>query len=72
MANSLLDSVAISGSSPVIGPSFTGVREPGPSSVSCSVSGDDSRSLQVENNSRPVAVVTLFDNALLVEGKGSG
>ena len=55
----------MSGSSPVIGPSFTGVREPGPSSVSCLVSGDDSHSLQVENNSRLVAVVTSFDNALL-------
>ena len=65
MANSFLDSVAISCSSPVIGPSFTGVRGLGPSSVSCSVSGDGSRSLQVENDSRPVAVVTSFDNVLL-------
>ena len=65
IANSFFDSVAISISCPVIGSSFAGVWGPGPSSVSGSVSGDGSQSLQVENDSRPAAVVVSFDDMLL-------
>ena len=65
IANSFFDSVAISVSCPVIGPSFTGIWGPGPSLVSGSVLGDGSRSLQVENDNRPAAVVASFNDVLL-------
>ena len=65
IAISFFDSVVIFVSCPVIGSSSTGIWGLGPSSVSGSVSGDSSRSLQVENDSRPAAVVALFDDVLL-------
>ena len=65
IANSFFDSVVISVSCPVMGSSFTGIWGLGPSSVSGSVSGDSSRSLQVENDGRSAAVVVSFDDMLL-------
>ena len=65
IANSFLDSVNISGFSPVIDSSFTGIQGPGPSSVSDSVSQDSSHSPQPKNNSHLVAVAVSFENVLL-------